>query len=689
MINQSEFLSVTDAAEYVGVSPATLRRWDETGKLRSLRNPGNNYRYYSRADLEPFRLEFQQAQRSEPGGFFTNAKASIEANPLLREPQREAHRLAREHFRSATTPAVLQIPVGCGKTGVIATLPFGIAAGRVLVLVPNTTIRDGVAEQLDITNVKCFFRRAKVLGDLTQGPYRAVLDGPNANIDDCARSHFVVANIQQLASRADRWLPQFPDGFFDMILVDEGHHNAADSWKKVFGRFPNAKVISLTATPFRSDGQALHGEVIYRYSYSSAMLKGYIKQLHALNVAPQEIWFTYRGDEQRHSLEEVLKLREEAWFRRGVALAPECNRHIVEASIRRCLMLREATGTRHQIIAAACSIDHARQIRALYEQRGFNAREIHSNMPDDEQESVFTELRSGRVDCVVQVQMLGEGFDHPPLSVAAIFRPYRSLSPYIQFVGRIMRVLQEEKPEHPDNRGYIVSHVGLNNDANWTDFRDIDLEDQEFFHQWLTQQGDKSSERPGTGGSGGGHPRRFDTGMQVAGEFISHFIAQSYLDPNDDRVLDTILNQKVPGTPFTIGSFTTREQLRDLLVSQQNAAPIQVPEELPVQPQDERRSLRKRLDERSRSVANRVLHDLKLSMAGRDVSRAIPEAAGKKNREALYILMHRAVNEFLGIKPGTRNDPEIEPLRDAYDQLDALGDQVRDAVRASILSKAD
>ena len=93
------------------------------------------------------------------------------------------------------------------------------------------------------------------------------------------------------------------------------------------------------------------GTPIYRYTYASAMVNGYIKRLHAINIAPQEIQFTYRNDQRRHTLEEVLALREEAWFRRGVALAPECNRHIVEASIRRCLMMREKNGFQHQIIA--------------------------------------------------------------------------------------------------------------------------------------------------------------------------------------------------------------------------------------------------------------------------------------------------------------------------------------------------
>ena len=158
-------------------------------------------------------------------------------------------------------------------------------------------------------------------------------------------------------------------------------------------------------------------------------------------------------------------LREEQWFRRGVALSPECNRHIVEASIQRCNAMRAENGIQHQIIAAACSIDHARQIRALYEQCGYRAAEIHSDMDADERDAVLERLRLGQLDCIIQVQMLGEGFDHPRLSVAAIFRPFRSLAPYIQFVGRVMRVIIQDAPDNPDNRGYIVSHVGLNNEA--------------------------------------------------------------------------------------------------------------------------------------------------------------------------------------------------------------------------------
>lgn len=681
-------MTVGDAAEYLGVSIQTLRRWDSSGKLKSFRGP-SKYRYYRIEDLEPFRTALMAAPEDTGniGELFQTAHANIEGNDLLREPQKEAHRHAREHFATHTEPAILQIPVGGGKTGVMATLPFGIAKGRVLIITPNLTILNGVAAALDITLPNCFWRARKVLKSFSSGPYRAILNGRNANIHDCIRSHFVVTNIQQLASSADRWLPQFPDGFFDMILVDEGHHNVADSWRKVFAKFSEAKVISLTATPFRTDGEPLVGTPIYRYTYASAMVNGYIKRLHAINVAPEEIQFTYRNDQRRHSLEEVLALREEAWFRRGVALAPECNRHIVEASIRRCLMMREQNGFHHQVIASACSVDHSRQVRALYEKFGFRAAEIHSNMPEEEREVVLNALRDKRLDCIVQVAMLGEGFDHPPLSVAAIFRPFRSLSAYIQFIGRIMRVNVETEPQHADNEGFIVSHIGLNNDARWKDFRELELADQQMFHHLLTSMNTDPEFPASPGGgtvAGGGAPRRFDTGMTVVDEIVSHFITHSFLDPTDDRVLETILNQPIPGTPLRMRDLTDPQTLRNKLLQAQQQLAQQEPEEFVAQPQDERVAVQKRLAERSRSVANRLLTDLGLGRAGRNLSKVSQDVRRKTNSDALIILMNIAVNEYMGIPDGRRKDAPLEKLKDAYDHLDAIGDGLVNRLRPSL-----
>ncbi len=54
MANIRDYMTVVAAAEYLGVSKDTLRRWDRAGKLRAHRHPVNRYRLYARPDLDAF-----------------------------------------------------------------------------------------------------------------------------------------------------------------------------------------------------------------------------------------------------------------------------------------------------------------------------------------------------------------------------------------------------------------------------------------------------------------------------------------------------------------------------------------------------------------------------------------------------------------------------------------------------------
>lgn len=49
-----KYLTIKQAAEFIGVTPLTLRNWDKKGKLVAARHPINNYRVYDLADLENF-----------------------------------------------------------------------------------------------------------------------------------------------------------------------------------------------------------------------------------------------------------------------------------------------------------------------------------------------------------------------------------------------------------------------------------------------------------------------------------------------------------------------------------------------------------------------------------------------------------------------------------------------------------
>ena len=553
---------------------------------------------------------------------FASREISVLGNRTLREPQRLAHVAIKNHFTNSDLPTMVQIPVGCGKTGLMSILPFGISQKRALIVAPNVTIREAIFAAVDSASRTCFWRQHGVVAGRPEGPFAAKLDGKDCTMRDCVDSHFVVTNIQQLVASKGRWLNDFPPSFFDMIMIDEGHHNAAKSWQRVIERFPKAKVISLTATPFRADKKELTGELVYRYSFLRAMQRGYIKQLTASHTAPSELAFTFRDEARRVGLDEIMLLREEAWFSRGVALAPECNRHIVSASIEACERLRSTTNGNQQIIAAACSVDHADQIAKLYREQGLIAEAIHSGQSKQVQANIIKRLKRHVLDVIVQVQMLGEGFDHPPLSVAAVFRPFRSLPPYIQFIGRVMRVHRDESGVM--DRGAVISHVGLNTEQYWDQFKTLDEEDKQFWTSMLHGGDDglnsksDSTEESITSNCEGGTQAE---SMEVSWENIAEHYESNYTEQ--------------------------LEAIGEVSIGQQQYI-VEGP--LYAGPQQRRRESRSRLQNSVNDMVRNVLRELQMSPSGFNIGRRTRMMRHMGNWAAVRFLAYWRLNEAVNRK---------------------------------------
>jgi DNA (cytosine-5)-methyltransferase 1 len=63
MANLNSYLTIKEAAELVGVCPMTLRRWGLSGKIKSYRNPVNNYRLYRKTDLQKFLIRLAKSKQ--------------------------------------------------------------------------------------------------------------------------------------------------------------------------------------------------------------------------------------------------------------------------------------------------------------------------------------------------------------------------------------------------------------------------------------------------------------------------------------------------------------------------------------------------------------------------------------------------------------------------------------------------
>ena len=292
-------------------------------------------------------------ENTEIAAFFADQEIKIIGNGLLREPQQIGYYRIKDHFASSREPGFIQLPVGCGKTGDSSGLaPFKVAEGRVLIVVPNLTIRGTVLRELDISDPNCFYNKRGVFKPET-GPFMSELK-TGANLHDCDAAHIVVANIQQFAGANNKWYEKFPRDYFRMILVDEGHHNVAESWSRLFDYFEDALVVSFTATPTRSDGQRVVGHRLYSFSYVRSMMMGFIAPIDALFVQPEQVTFTAQGQTRTLQLAEILEMREHDWFSKGIALSETCNRHIAAAAVQQLREVRRF-GSPRQIIAVACS----------------------------------------------------------------------------------------------------------------------------------------------------------------------------------------------------------------------------------------------------------------------------------------------------------------------------------------------
>ena len=311
------------------------------------------------------------------------------------------------------------------------------------------------------------------------------------------------------------------------------------------------------------------------------------------------------------------------------------------------------TGTKHQLIAVACSINHARQIRSLYQERGYETAIVHSSpvkaADEKANDEVMRDLYSGVLDCIVQVQMLGEGFDHPKLSVAAIFRPFRSLAPYIQFVGRILRVVVQNEATHPDNYGHIVTHVGMNLDALLKQFKLFENDDQKF---WEEVTGGEDPDPPKEVLEGDARMKLHED-MVVQSEIVEQLFEEDF-STAEDADIQRDLEKKLEslGLDPRLAQQVVRKSRSDTL----GPAVVRAAQPFSAIPARQWKEARRRLDEEARRTAKVLLNRVGLEPNGVEIPRKLKTEIGAHNNSIAAIIM---INQAIAKKVGQgRKRPE-------------------------------
>lgn len=331
-------------------------------------------------------------------------------DPGFRLAQLGAIHAIASHFSNRNDPAIITMPTGSGKTAVLISAAFVLRARRVLIIAPGRLVREQIADEISSLST---LRSAGAISEDVPAPrvlnIKKRVTTP-AGWDRMRDFDVVVGTIQSLSPEYDN-VPEPDAELFDLVLVDEAHHSPARTWKGVLDHFSSAKRALFTATPFRQDQREIRGRFAYTYDLRSAFEDGVFGEIRFEPVTPVE-----------RQAPDV-----------AIALAAEAK-----------LIADRELGFNHHLMVRTDSRKRAEQLFSLYEEHtSLRLKIITGDKSLRYVREVIDNLNGGRLDGVVCVNMMGEGFNFPSLKVAAIHSPHRSLSVTLQFIGRFARTVGE------------------------------------------------------------------------------------------------------------------------------------------------------------------------------------------------------------------------------------------------------
>lgn len=242
----------------------------------------------------------------------------------------------------------------------------------------------------------------------------------------------VVASVQSVGRPGSNLLDWLCPS---LVIVDEAHHAAADTYQNFFRRMGcydegGPFLLGVTATDHRMDNLALHGsdkaifqEVLYRYPLIQAIREGYLTDVKGMRVGVNlnlEGVKTTGGDFNAKQLEERVNTEP-----------------INEAAFK---AWSEAAADRRTIIFCT-GVSHAKNMAEVFTDNGIKASYVHGEMSPAVREKTIEDFRAGRLQVLANCEILTEGFDAPEIGCVLLLRPTQSWSLFCQMVGRGLRPL--------------------------------------------------------------------------------------------------------------------------------------------------------------------------------------------------------------------------------------------------------
>src|SRR4030095_15708049 len=354
--------------------------------------------YFDGVDDDLVRLPLRRmGNESRPRLSLVTARKVIQ----LRDYQQEAFEACLRDLQTVRSSLIV-LATGLGKTILFCKL-VEQWEGRVLVLAHLEELLQNARDDLmAITGEPVGIERSK---------------------DHHEGERIVVGLIQSVSKRLNHFKPNH----FSLIIVDEAHHASSDPYRRVFEHFGAAKVVGLTATDSRTDGEPLPFEAIsYRMGIKEGIDSGYLVPVRgkrviidAINLSRVKRKAEGEGDFDDTALDdEMVKgamaiadvLVNDYPFEKGILFFPGC---------------------------ASAKLTCER----LNEKEPESALYLDGTIVGQTRRDLVNGLKEGKWRWLCNVGIATEGFNWPDASVVGMCCPTLSRPAYVQRVGRGTRPL--------------------------------------------------------------------------------------------------------------------------------------------------------------------------------------------------------------------------------------------------------
>tara|TARA_R100000093_G_C1939921_1_gene71733 strand:- start:253 stop:1605 length:1353 start_codon:yes stop_codon:yes gene_type:complete len=263
-----------------------------------------------------------------------------------------------------------------------------------------------------------------------------------------------VASVGTLKNRLDVLTPP------KLLVIDEAHHCAAAGWATIvdWAKAGGAKIVGLTATPWRLSGEGLDqyfDDMITGPSVSWLIENGYLSEYRAFAPGAPDMKGVHSraGDYVRGEIEDIMDTNQ---------ILGDTVQHY----------RRHARGKKGLVFCV--SVRHSEHMAARFRDSGISAQHLDGNTPSEVRRKMIRAYADGHIDVLTNVDLFGEGFDlsalagrEVPIQAVSLCRPTMSLSLFLQQVGRALRP-DDEPHIILDHAGNLMRHGFPDDDRQWT-----------------------------------------------------------------------------------------------------------------------------------------------------------------------------------------------------------------------------